>query len=187
MTKESRAVAIAALTLFMFALYGFLKDGSVIFPFPLNEFIFLVVSFQFLIWHYKRGWLPVLFVISGIAGVLGTQFLWEIIYPARELEIFMGYSIVDWARLISKVFLFATALHFVKAHKQWYYKAFFVIGVLIQGYGVVMNDLNFLVIGLLIVLLSNSIKPVLQPFQWIWTLAFILEGSKWLTMFIMNH
>ena len=186
MTRESRLIALSGLTIFLFALMGFLKDGSIIFPFPLNDFIFLIVSFQYMIWHYKRKGLPYLFVLSGIAGVIGTKFLWETFLSVQELEIFYGYSVVDWARLLSKVFLFATGIYFIRAHREWYFKGLFAIGMIIYGYGFVVTDHNYQVIGLLSILLSNSIKPVHKPFHWLWTLLLILEGSKWLSLVILN-
>lgn len=187
MSKESRLIALSGLTLFLFALMGFLKDGSVIVPFPLNSFIFLIVSFQYMIWHYKKKALPYLFFLSGIAGVLGTEFLWETILSAQKLEIFYGYSIIDWSRLLCKVFLFLTGFYFIRAHREWFYKGLFTIGLVIQGYGIVVNDLKYQVIGLLCIVIANSLKPVHRPFHLLWALLFILEGSKWLSLVLMNR
>ena len=184
MSKESRTVALSGLTLLIFALIGFLKDGSVIFPFPLNEFIYLAVVAQFVYWHYKRGALPYFFLFSSITAVVGTEFFWEIFLPHHELEVFMGYSLVHWCRLLSKVFLVIAGIFFVRSLKEWYYKTGFIAGLGILCYGVIFNDLRFLVVGLIVIFIVNSLKAVEKPFHLIWTLLLILEGSKWLSFLL---
>lgn len=184
MSKESRTVALSGLTLLIFALIGFLKDGSIIFPFPLNEIIFLIVVVQFVYWHYKKGALPYYFLLSAITGVIGTQFFWEIFMPHQQLEVFMGYSLVHWCRLLSKVFLLIAGIYFINSLKEWYFKVGFTAGLILISFGVISNDHKFLVIGLLAIFIINSLKAVHKPFHLIWTLLLILEGSKWLSFLL---
>lgn len=181
MTRESRTIALACLTLIVFATVSFLKDGSIIFPFPINVFIYFAVSVQFLIWHYKRGWLPVLFVISSLFGFLGTMFFWEIVLSHEQLEIFYGYTFVDWSLILSQLFLIIAGIIFIRKHTKNFYRVIFAIGLIIQTYGIVTDDIRLQVVGLGVLLLLNSLKPVQQPFQWIWTLLFVLDFSEWLT------
>lgn len=181
MNKEAKAVALAGLTLLIYALTGLLRDGALIFPFPLNEFVYLVVAFRFLFWHHKKGALPWLFAISSLAAVFGTVFLWEILLSTEQLQYFFGYTVVDWARLTSEVFLIAAGFYFVGAYKKWYFKALFVLGLATYSYGFIVNDLDFRCLGLIALLISVIIKPVRQPFHLLWILLFLLEGSEWLT------
>ena len=181
MTRESRTIALAGLTLFVFALIGFLKDGSLIFPFPINPFIYFFVSSQFLIWHYKKGGLPALFVLSALLGLLGTKFFWEIFLSHQEMEVFYGYTYVDWFLILSQFLLIIAGISFIRRHSHAFYRIIFASGLIIQSYGVVTDDRQIHLIGLLVLLLINSLKPVLQPFQWIWTLLFVLKLSEWLS------
>ncbi len=182
MSKESRAVAIAGLTLFLFALMGFLKDEVIIFPFPLNEIVFAVVATSFTFWHYKKGILPYFFLLTGIIGVIGTPFFWELFLSAPSLEhFFLDYTVVDWSRLISKIFLLAAGIHFIAAYRVWYTKTIFAFGLGVYLSGFVLMDLTYMISGLFVIVLITSIRPVRQPFQWLWVLLFLLEGTKWIT------
>lgn len=184
MNREARTIAIAGLTLFLFALMGYLKDGAIIFPFPLNEFIFCIVAIGFTFWHYKKGALPYLFLGSAITAVLGTVFFWELVLSAWELENFLGYTVVDWSRLASKVFLVAAAFYFIGSFRHWYTKTIFAFGLGIYLWGFVFPDLKYMFTGLLIMVITTSIKPVRQPFHLFWVLLLLLEGSKWLTFLL---
>ncbi len=88
MTREERAVAIAGLTFFLFGLSIFMSDGSFVAPWPLNEFVVLTVSFNFVIWHFRSGVLPYLFFASALAGVLGSYVFWETVLSVQEFDRF---------------------------------------------------------------------------------------------------
>lgn len=184
MNRESRSIAIAGLALFLFALMGYMKDGVVIFPFPLNEFIFCITAAVFTFWNYKQGALPYLFLGAAITGVLGTVFFWEIVLSGPELEKFVGYTVVDWCRLSSKVFLVAAAFYFITSFRHWYTKTIFSFGLGIYLWGFVFTDLKYMFSGLLIMVIMTSIKPVRQPFHLLWVLLLLLEGSKWMTILL---
>jgi len=53
MTSEVRTLFLGILTLVVYAASIFITQGSLIFPFPLNEFIFLAISTQFFFVNWK--------------------------------------------------------------------------------------------------------------------------------------
>jgi hypothetical protein len=179
MTRETRAVALAALTFFMFALTVFLTDGSFVFPFPLNEFALLIVSFLLVWWHPKKGLLPYLLLTSALCAALGTRFFWETVMSYEELVRFMDLTVIDWARFSAGIFLIAAMFYFFSSYKQWYFKAAvaLAIGLYIWGFATTGWGLY----GLAFVLLTaiSTLKPVQRPFHVIWTLYFLLYGMKW--------
>lgn len=181
MNKEGKAVALAGLTLLIYALSVFFRSGALIFPFPLNEFVFMVVAFRFLFWHPRKGALPYLFAFSSVAGVLGTYFLWETILSFEQMQIFFGYTVIDWARFISEVFLVVAAAYFIGAYKKWYLKGLFVLGLGVYIYGFIFNNLDFRCLGLLAMVVPSIWQPIKQPFHLLWVLLFMLEASEWLT------
>lgn len=182
MTREGRTVAIAGLTFFMFALSIFMEHGAFVFPFPLNEFVLLVVSFLFTIWHPRKGGLPYLFLASALASVFGTQFLWEIVFSLPELEQFMSYTVVDWARLMASLFLIAAMLVFLNSYRKWYFKTIVLFCSGFYIWGLISNRLDVQCLAFLGLALLGSIRPISRPFHLIWVLYFLLFGMKWMTL-----
>jgi len=98
MIREERAVLLGILTLIGFAFLVFLEFGSFIYPFPLNEVVFLIVSIQFFIWNQKQFRLVTgLFLCSALSALLASEFFWslfvdqdtwEFLYHGIWLDIF---------------------------------------------------------------------------------------------------
>lgn len=182
MTREERAVAIAGLTFFMFALSIFTRDGSFVFPFPLNEFAVFVVAFLFMVWHPRAGSLPYLFFFSSLAGVLGSAVFWETVLSVTEFERFLSFTVVDWARLTAALFLVVAMFVFLSAYKKWYLKGFVAIAIGLYAYGFVFDLLNYMLAAFFLFTVVGVIRPIRKPFQLIWVLYFVLLGMKWLTV-----
>jgi len=181
MSKEERAVTLAVLTFFMFALSIFLTDGSFIFPFPLNEFAILLVSFLFVLWHPKKGVLPYLFLISAIAGMLSSRFFWEIFFSFQKLETFLNYTVIDWAKLTSGAFLLAAMLLFVLKYREWYFKVLAIVFSGLFVYAFIFHRIDLYCIAFLGFVILGVLRSVHKPFHLLWVLYFVLFGLEWLT------
>lgn len=98
MIREERAVLLGILTLIGFAFLVYLEFGSFIYPFPLNEVVFLIVSSQFMWWHFRSHPLLILTVLlMAILGLLASTFFWslfvdhdawELLYHGIWLDVF---------------------------------------------------------------------------------------------------
>lgn len=183
MNREERAVAIAGLTFFLFGLSIFMSDGSFVAPWPLNEFSVLVVSFLFLIWHPRSGALPYLFFTSALAGVLGSYVFWETVLSVQEFEhFFLEYTVVDWARFTSAIFLVVPMIVFLSSYRKWYLKGLVAIATGLYAWGFVFDLLNYMLGAFLLLTVIGVIRPVRKPFQLIWVLYFVLFAMKWVTV-----
>jgi hypothetical protein len=182
MTREERAVAIAGLTFFMFAFSIFKRDGSFVFPFPLNEFAVFVVSFLFLVWHPRGGALPYLFFFSSLAGVFGSLIFWETVLSVTEFERFLNYTVVDWSRLTSAFLLVLAMFSFISAYRKWYFKVVVSIALGLYAWGFVFDLLNYILPAFFLLTVLGIIRPIRTPFQLMWVLYFVLFGMKWLTV-----
>ncbi len=183
MNREERAVAIAGLTFFMFGLSILLKDGAFVVPFPLNEFALLIVSFLFMIWHPKKGALPYLFFFSALAGVLGSLVFWETVLSMENLmNFYRDYTVIDFARLTQGVFLVIAMIVFLTSYREWYFKAIVFAAIGIYCYGFVVYHPNFMLLGFIMLMVTNILKPVRKPFQLMWVLYFLLLGMQWISV-----
>lgn len=184
MTREGRAITLAGLTFFMFALSILLTNGGFVFPYPLNEFVLLIVSSLFLLWHPRKGALPYLFFFSALAGVMASKFLWEIVFSLEQLEEFYSYTVVDWALLTSGVFLLAAMLVFLTSYREWYLKALVALCTGVYVWAFITNELKLYCLAFLGFVIVGTLKPVRKPFHLIWILYFVLYAMKWITPFL---
>jgi hypothetical protein len=98
MIREERSVLLSLLTLIGFSFLIFLEFGTFIYPFPLNEVAFLIVSSQFMWWHFSDHRLHLITVVlSAIFGLLASTFFWsffldhdtwELLYHGIWLDVF---------------------------------------------------------------------------------------------------
>jgi hypothetical protein len=182
MSREVRTVVLAALTLFFYGLTGYFKSGDFIFPFPLNDFIFLAVVIQFAFWHMKQYRIPILlFLITSILGVAGNQVLWEIILPNEVLETFLNEP---WIGLFETCWIggmMTTGIYFAYHQKNLIGGLSSILGVASIGLGTYLVDQSIFVTGASLLVISSLIKPIFKPIQLIWLLFFILELTTWIS------
>ena len=188
MTRESRLLYLTGLTLFLFAGFGYLKDGALVFPFPLNPFIFFIVVFQFTWWHYKRG-LPIfLFLFTALSGVLAQPFLWEVILSLDSLQEFVKIPLIFWFQFFNAAGIVASAIYLLNRQKNHFTALLTTAGILLYAFGFYFNytasevtNVTFEFIGFTLIALSVLIRPTYQPFHLLWILLLILEISEWLS------
>jgi hypothetical protein len=71
-----------------FAFLVFLEFGSFIYPFPLNEIVYLIVSIQFFIWNRREyGLVSSLFVGAAISALLASEFFWSLFVDQETWEL----------------------------------------------------------------------------------------------------
>ena len=71
MTREARTLFVGTLTLLVYSISIYVSQGSFIFPFPLNEFIFLAIAVQFFLWNRNGNKLAgILVTLAGVCAVV---------------------------------------------------------------------------------------------------------------------
>ena len=186
MTREVRTLFLGVLTLIIYAVSIFISQGSLIFPFPLNEFIFLAIAGQFLFLNWSKskvvGILP---VIAGILGVLSTQFFWTFIYEQQEMVKFMDGLTTDYFLLSFYVLILIGAIATMikqRSGLSLLLSTFFIIGFVA---GVILNHPLLLLAAYGSMIASTQMKKVYSPYHLLWILLFVLKLTEWLT-FILN-
>ena len=181
MTKESRLLYLAGLSLCIFACWGFFKDGSFIFPFPLNSFIFLAVTFQFTLWHHKKG-LPIfLFLLTAIFGVLANPVFWEIIFSYETLVAFDKYPYMFWFQFLNGLGLVLSSFYLINKQKRHFTSLLTTAGILLFSTGFYTGIGHYSLAGLGVIALSVLIRPTYTPLHLFWILLFMLQLTQWIT------
>lgn len=187
MTREVRTLFLGILTLVVYAASIFISQGSFIFPFPLNEFIFLAVSIQFLFLNWKKNRGPGLLAISaGICGVLSTQFFWTFILSQERMIEFMKGLTTDYFLLAFYALIVVAGVGTMLKQKKGIPLILSAMFLLAFVAGVLLNHSLLLLIAYACMIASTQVKKVYVPYHLLWVLLFVLELTKWLT-FILNN
>ena len=187
MTREVRALFLSILTLIVYAVSIFISSGALIFPFPLNEFIFLAVSLQFLWWNRTEGkWIGIYASFAGICAVLSTQFFWSFIYGHETMEFLMDSLITDLFLLGFYILVFIAGI--LTIVRQRTTTALFLGTCFAAAFiaGVAMNNPVLLLIAFALMVVSTQITKAFAPYHLLWILLFLLKTTEWLTFMINN-
>jgi hypothetical protein len=186
MTSEVRTLFLGILTLVVYAASIFITQGSLIFPFPLNEFIFLAISTQFFFVNWKGNkWAGLLSVIAGVCGVLSTQFFWAFIYEQEQMMEFMNGLTTDYFLLAFYALILIAGVATMIKQKRGV--ALLLSGLFFIAFvsGVLLNHPLLLLLAYGSMVASTQITKVFSPYHLLWVLLFVLKLTEWLT-FILN-
>lgn len=115
MTREERSVSLAILTLIVYSVFMYLEKGALLFPYPLNEAIFLIISVQFFWWTgEKTNYLYVLPAIGALINLLSTQFFWSMFLDSVQMEKLTEGPVLDILKLLYFLILGVWGLFTVK-------------------------------------------------------------------------
>ncbi|MCJ8292496.1 MAG: hypothetical protein HRT58_05135 [Crocinitomicaceae bacterium] len=185
MTREARALFLSMLTLVVYAVSIFISQGSFIFPFPLNEFIFLGISAQFFWWNrLGNKWAGSIAIVAGICAVLSKQFFWTFLYSTEAMEFFMDSLITDYCLLAFYVLVLIGAIATMIRQKKGIallFSAFFVLAFIS---GVFYNHALLLLLAYGFMSVSTQLSKAFAPYHLLWILLFILKLTEWLTFFL---
>ena len=185
MTQEAKTLFYGILTLVMYAASIFFTQGAFIFPFPLNEFVFLVIALSFLVlnWH-KHKWVGMLPVVAGICGVLSTQIFWTFIYDQLEMIEFMKGLTTDYFLLAFYVLILIAGIATLIKQRTTLALVLGCIFLCAFVLGVLYNHPLFLLLAYASMIVSTQIRHVYAPFHLLWILLFALKLTEWLTFFL---
>jgi hypothetical protein len=91
MLKEKRTIVLVILTIFIYAITLYFEINSFIFPFPIFDFIILILAFQFGVWNLKdivslRKWYIILYFSALITRLLTNPLFWGLFLNEIALE-----------------------------------------------------------------------------------------------------
>lgn len=104
MNREKRTIFLVVLTLLAYGFSIFKDQGSFILPFPIFDFILIIVSIQFAIWNWRdiltfRKWYFYPYFLAILCKLLTNQILWSVFLDDKDLAIFTETMVLDSLRL----------------------------------------------------------------------------------------
>lgn len=188
MNRERRLISISTLTLVVFAVSIYLRQGSFVFPIPLNPFIVLIVAIQFAWWNKTQVFPALTMVFIGLCTVLGSEVFWSFIFSDEAMVQFSNSIITDLFSLGALIGLMIYSLSIaIKQNHIITWSLWFLFIILTTCFHFMEFSsgsvkIIFSIAGLVSICISVMYKPVYQPLHLFWIMLLILECTKFVSM-----
>ena len=185
MNREERSVALAILTLVVYASFLFYDTGAILFPFPLNELIVLIISIQFLIWnwHAKKSLLAIL-VTASIFNLISTQFFWSFFMTNEQMEVFVSGITLDILKIFFYIFISIGLGFYFLTSSSKYKLPFFgftlspILLTMLTSFSI-FETISYILIALL-----GYKHKINYPIHLLWFLIGTLQLMKFCTLYL---
>ena len=184
MTREVRSVFLAILTLLVYTGMLLIDYEVILFPFPLNETVFLIVATQFAFWNFKSNKLQYsLILATSLLGFISAPFVWSFISDLAILQLVSDSALLDVLKLANLiVFITWLSVFIIKSKVKYkFYYYFTILGfLLISVYAAngVLETIAFSVIAFY----ATYYKPH-PPIYLLWILYAFLQLMKTVTLY----
>jgi len=185
MNREKRSVTLAILTLLVYASFLFYDTGAILFPFPLNELIVLIISIQFLIWnwHAKKSLLVILATAS-IFNLISTQFFWSFFMTSEQMEVLILGISLDLLKIAYYLFLvIGLGVYFLTSTSKLNY-LFFGVSLVPILLTMLTSIGLFETISFLLIALLGYKYTINYPVHLLWLLIGTLQLMKFCTLYL---
>jgi hypothetical protein len=110
MNREKRTIFLVVLTLLAYGFSIFSDQGSFILPFPIFDFVLIIVSLQFAFWNWRdiltfRKWYFYIYFLAILCKLLTNQLLWSVFLDDKDLAIYTETMVLDSLRLVYLILL----------------------------------------------------------------------------------
>ena len=129
MYREKRAVSLVILTLFVYATNIYLEYNSFVLPFPIFDFILIIIALQFAFWNRKdlitfRKWYFYIYFTTLVFKLLMNPILWGFYLDEIEMEKFLENNYLEYFKIIYTllnivVFICWSAVEKLKMRVLW--------------------------------------------------------------------
>jgi hypothetical protein len=129
MYREKRAVSLVILTLFVYATNIYLEFNSFVLPFPIFDFILIIIALQFAFWNRKdlitfRKWYFYIYFTTLVFKLLMNPILWGFYLDEIEMEKFLDNNYLEYFKIIYTllsivVFICWSAVEKLKMRLLW--------------------------------------------------------------------
>jgi hypothetical protein len=183
MSREERTVFLVFLTWILYAVGILIEKGHLIFPFPLNEFAFLLVAFLLVGWNWKSN-KKQLFLVSlvSVFQLVSTQFFWTFILSDQSMEQLVNSAYLDILRICFYISLLIWMKYFLMTTVWKYRIPGLLVSVIVLSYAVVSS--NFWLETEMIVSFATLvvIRKFHAPFHLLWLLLALFDVVKLITI-----
>lgn len=184
MSKENRSIFLVALTYVAFASIGLIRNGSFLFPFPLNELVFFILFLRFAFWHRKERLSILLVGIAASASLLSSSFFWEIILSTTDQAQLFQSTFTDWTALLTGMALLAWSIYTGIQQNQLTAKTVAWMGALLLLLQMIYPWEYTPLLAFVFLSISSYLAPSNLRFQTLWRLLAFLELAKWISLLV---
>ncbi len=179
---ERKFVVLTILTYLVCGAYSWLTQGLLVFPFPLNEYIFLGAALWMGARNFREDpikWLVAVLTLSGLFGVLSTEFFWSFFIKTDDLiDGRMAMYTDSFNVLYYLGIVVAMILSVIRSDKR--FAAFIAIpAIVLLIIGWIINNVWLGVSGIVIFGGWSFTQLKSRPLYYIWVLLAVLELFKW--------
>lgn len=184
MTREARIIFMTTLMLLAYAVGALFESGGFIFPIPLNEAIFFIVSVIFLFMNLNKPALGVFAVLTASSWLLTSQFFWSLFYDYDGMVTLMDSLITDFSYLVFILLLLTAGIYTgIKQKHPWGYVLMTLFTAALTA-STLLNEPILLLFAFSTMAISTQIAKVAAPFHLLWMLLFVLKGGEWLSYLV---
>lgn len=183
MKREQRAVFLAILTWLIYGFSVLLDKNRLIFPFPLNEIAFLIVTIYLLRIQWRTANFQKWIVLSvALFQLISTQFYWTFFLNSEWLEQLTKSVLLDFLRIIYFLSVFIWLFYSlfglnIKFKLPILFLLFFSLFFAFYHHLLWLESLTFLVVGFM-----GYLKKTEYPFYLLWVLLAVFDLFKLLTL-----
>jgi hypothetical protein len=179
MTKESKTVSLAILTVFAYAMVSFFDHYVLLFPFPLNSAIFFIVALYFAYLNgSKNPFLSVLTSLIGLLSMFSSEFYWNMLLGANEMNDFSESLTTDFIKICYYIGLICWIVVTFRKNSAVSIQFLGILSIILVGVGAVFNNPYIELSGIFIPFIYSIRFKTESEFLKLWILLFVLELTK---------
>jgi hypothetical protein len=104
MYRERRTISLVILTLFIYASNIYFEFNSFVLPFPIFDFILIIIALQFAFWNRKdlitfRKWYFYIYFITLVFKLLMNPILWGFFLDEISMEKFLDKNYLEYFKI----------------------------------------------------------------------------------------
>ncbi len=184
MNREVRVIFLALLTLSVYAVTMLIDKETLIFPFPLNQFLFLAVCLQFAYWNRKQAGIAIGTVLTALFWTASSQVTWTLVLPLDKVAELVQSDILEWFLLGFYIMLATGLIIWTFRSQNVLFGALFALAFVSLTIGAITPYALFIPLALSFATVAALSKPVYRPYHLLWMFLLILETTEWLTVLI---
>jgi hypothetical protein len=191
MNREEKTIVVSLLTVFLLAFSNLLTAGKFIFTFPINDFLFLIITLYFSYFHFKKDWKAYLLLICfSIANLLSHLFNYEFFLNQENLNRLSNSNFTDILELTSYLFYFALLVYLLSLSysKRGLNLLLLIIFAFIFAEIYHLESLKTITYFMIIPLhlfLKKNIQENIKEIYLLLIFFSILNATKYLTLYIL--
>ena len=187
MATEKRTIFLACVTLTVYALSGLLQQGKLLYPFPLNEFIFLGISAYIAIRNFKQQKLLYsLLILAAISFVACRSYNWNLILSSESMErLDHGYT-TDVFYVLFYGILSTLTYQLAKNNSHQIHLPTYLSSILLILFGSIFALDSICILGILVQVKTfyHKENTTTTPFVYLYSFLAFLLATKELTLFL---